>query len=419
MTQIVPAPYTGGISFRRRKLKIVATTSKTKFVYRLIRSNLSPLSKTNFLFNYTSIRPNLVRSLQWRPLFINKQTNKNIRFYSTKQRLDPFFITGFTDGCFRVNIIKDNKSRTGWLIQPSFQIDLHERDIELLQEIQRYFGGRGNILKKPLGQLIYRVGSFAHIIEVIIPHFDTYPLITDKQADYLLFRAVIIDIMREKKHLTLQGVKDIVAIKTSLNKGLSDNLKAAFPNLIPYNRPDRIDKKIPDPHWMAGFTSFSSTTRNLFIRTSGGILTCASLIGKSALFSKGKPAFIKQFSSNYSTSSTSLSLSLVVWGENLASSVGTGRFTKQVRYMIILPPYQYSVMVGLIMSDGSLRYTKASTSPLLYLTQSLDHSGYIWFVFFILSHYCNNLPKYRCFFFRRNLFQPKQDFLFLNKKLNY
>ena len=31
------------------------------------------------------------------------------------------------------------------------------------------------------------------------------------------------DIMRENKHLTLKGVKDIVAIKTSFNKGLSDN----------------------------------------------------------------------------------------------------------------------------------------------------------------------------------------------------
>ena len=44
--------------------------------------------------------------------------------------------------------------------------------------------------------------------------------------------------------------------------------------------------------------------------------------------------------------------------------------------MIKLPPYQYSVIVGLIMSDGSLRFTKGSISPLLYLTQSLGHSGY-------------------------------------------
>lgn len=51
------------------------------------------------------------------------------------------------------------------------------------------------------------------------------------------------DIMRENKHLTLKGVKDIVAIKTSFNKGLSDNKKAAFPDIVPYIRPDLINKK--------------------------------------------------------------------------------------------------------------------------------------------------------------------------------
>lgn len=91
-------------------------------------------------------------------------------------------------------------------------------------------------------------------MDVIIPHFYSYPLITDKPADYLLFRAAIMDIMREKKHLTLKGVKDIVAIKTSFNKGLSDNFKAAFPDIVPYIRPDLINKKkIPNPEWVAGF----------------------------------------------------------------------------------------------------------------------------------------------------------------------
>ena len=51
------------------------------------------------------------------------------------------------------------------------------------------------------------------------------------------------DIMREKKHLTLKGVKDIVAIKTFSNKGLSYNLKVAFPDIVPYIRPDLINKK--------------------------------------------------------------------------------------------------------------------------------------------------------------------------------
>lgn len=45
-------------------------------------------------------------------------------------------------------------------------------------------------------------------------------------------------------------------------------------------------------------------------------------------------------------------LSLVVWGTNLTSLVGRGRLTKQESSMIILPPYQFSVIIGLLLSDG-------------------------------------------------------------------
>jgi len=188
---------------------------------------------------------------------------------SIKKLLDSWFITGLTffyiykkstqrvddEGCFRINIIKDSECRTGWLIQASFQIDLHERDLVLLLEIQRYFGGAGNIYKKPKGQLIYKVGSLVQILEKIIPHFDTYSLITKKQADYLLFRAITVDIMQNNKHLRIDGLKEIVAMRASLNKGLSDNLKAVFSDVLSYPRPEVINKQIPDPEWMAGFTS--------------------------------------------------------------------------------------------------------------------------------------------------------------------
>lgn len=43
---------------------------------------------------------------------------------------------------------------------------------------------------------------------------------------------------------------------------------------------------------------------------------------------------------------------LVVWGRNLASNVGTGRFTKQVSSMIKLPSYQHDIVIGLLLSDG-------------------------------------------------------------------
>lgn len=70
----------------------------------------------------------------------------------------------------------------------------------------------------------------------MIKHFDKYPLITFKLADYLLFKEVV-GMIQLKEHLTMDGLEKIVAIKASINRGLSDELKAAFPHVIPVKRP--------------------------------------------------------------------------------------------------------------------------------------------------------------------------------------
>jgi hypothetical protein len=45
-----------------------------------------------------------------------------------------------------------------------------------------------------------------------------------------------------------------VSIRASINKGLSDELKAAFPNTIPTPRPEVEESLINHPWWVAGFT---------------------------------------------------------------------------------------------------------------------------------------------------------------------
>jgi hypothetical protein len=87
---------------------------------------------------------------------------------------------------------------------------------------------------------------------------------------------------------------------------------------------------------------------------------------------------------------------LVVWGTNLESTVGSGRFTKLVSNVIKIAPYQYSVIVGLLLSDGWLTFaSKTNKSARLGFAQSGDHSKYLWFVFFSLAHYCSSSPTIR------------------------
>lgn len=76
----------------------------------------------------------------------------------------------------------------------------------------------------------------SNLLSVIISHFDKYPLITQKQADYELFKQAA-KLFKNKEHLTAYGFKEILSIRASMNLGLSDDLKTAFPDITPFPRP--------------------------------------------------------------------------------------------------------------------------------------------------------------------------------------
>lgn len=84
---------------------------------------------------------------------------------------------------------------------------------------------------------------------------------------------------------------------------------------------------------------------------------------------------------------------LVIWGIDIISSVGSGKLTKVERDMIKLAPLQHSVIIGLLLSDGWLTFSsKKNHNPRLGFKQSLDKSSYVYYVFNLLSHYCSSSP---------------------------
>jgi hypothetical protein len=91
-------------------------------------------------------------------------------------------------------------------------------------------------------------------LKILINYFDKYPLITQKYADYQLFKQAFL-LIDNKEHLTEEGLQKLVAIRASMNLGNSVALKAAFPDIIPVTRPLVENQLIADPNWIAGFTS--------------------------------------------------------------------------------------------------------------------------------------------------------------------
>jgi hypothetical protein len=129
-----------------------------------------------------------------------------------------------------------------------FIIELHSRDIALLNMIRDFFGLGTVITRVRRGKptAIYSVQSLKSLSEVIIPHFKQYPLLTQKKADFILF-STIVNLMITEKHLHYEYLVEIMSIKASMNTGLSNSLKMAFPEIKKVERPIICSQVIKSP----------------------------------------------------------------------------------------------------------------------------------------------------------------------------
>lgn len=242
-------------------------------VNRSLRIIINKFFYPEFLFAYKTGENNNVRVYSTTtPVLPSYNLKGNNSYY-----LNPYYITGFVDaeGCFTTSIFKDSRMSTKWQVKAIFSISLHNKDIKILEAIQRTWGV-GKIYKHGKDSVVYRVSSLKNLT-VILNHFDKYPLITHKLADFLLFKQSI-SLIERKEHLTEGGLLKLVGIKDVLNWGLSEKFKESFPNIIPAVRPEIKPTQIKNIWWLIGFVegegcfmviaqeSKNKTTHNISLR---------------------------------------------------------------------------------------------------------------------------------------------------------
>jgi NADH:ubiquinone oxidoreductase subunit K len=215
--------------------------------------------------NYSYSRFNLLPAISSSNLI-------QLRNYSSERKivLSPSFISGFSDaeGSFVITILKNPRYKIGWNVQARFQIKLHEKDRALLLLIQNYFGGIGYISKiNDKSTVEFRVSDITSLNNIIIPHFEKYTLITNKYKDFIIFKQIV-SLMLENKHTNLEGLKEILEYRASLNWGLSESLKESFPSVVPVKRVEIKDNILSNlsSDWLAGFSAGESN----FFRTISG-----------------------------------------------------------------------------------------------------------------------------------------------------
>jgi hypothetical protein len=183
--------------------------------------------------------------------YLNKKFFSILHNKNNNTILHPYYITGFSDGesCFFINVRPRPARNKGYAIELLFKITLSSKDKLLLEKIKNFFG---------VGRLLFQGSSVSYNVrsledlQIIIDHFDKFPLISNKYSDYIIFRQVF-ELMKDGQHLNYDGLKKIVSLKAVSNKGLSDNLKMLFPEVAPAIRPPVKSQDIPSPYWVAGF----------------------------------------------------------------------------------------------------------------------------------------------------------------------
>jgi hypothetical protein len=115
--------------------------------------------------------------------------------------LDAQWVVGFVDGegCFHIGINPHSDMKCGYQVLPEFTVVQHERDVQVLHALKKYFGC-GVVRRNHGDRMAYRVRAAAHLLERIIPFFEKHQLKTKKRVDFEKFRRVLL-IMRSGGHL--------------------------------------------------------------------------------------------------------------------------------------------------------------------------------------------------------------------------
>jgi hypothetical protein len=149
--------------------------------------------------------------------------SENVRSAVNQQeRLDPY-IAGFVDGegSFHVAIQRNPSTRSKWQLVPEFRVSQNASRRQVLDLIQERFGCgniRANHRDSKDGSLVLVIRKRDHLHDVVIPFFETNPLLSSKHDVFLIF-ADIVRAMKAGEHRESAGFDRLRRLALTMNGG--------------------------------------------------------------------------------------------------------------------------------------------------------------------------------------------------------
>lgn len=135
----------------------------------------------------------------------------------TKRNIQEY-ISGYADGegCFSISFSKRDKFLVGWETKPSFSVSQNEDRAQILFLMQKVFNC--GFIRRDYSDktLKYEVRSLNDLINKIIPHFEKYSLLSEKQKDFEFFKEVCY-LMQKELHKNKNGLRKILDLAFQMN----------------------------------------------------------------------------------------------------------------------------------------------------------------------------------------------------------
>jgi hypothetical protein len=128
------------------------------------------------------------------------------------------YISGFVDGegCFTVSISPRAKLLVGWEVRPSLSVSQNGDRAEVLHALHAYFRCGSIRPDRSDKTLKWECRRLEDLLSRVIPHFESYPLLSGKRVDFERFAAVC-HLMEARAHRNREGLIQIVELARGMN----------------------------------------------------------------------------------------------------------------------------------------------------------------------------------------------------------
>ncbi|WP_027002202.1 LAGLIDADG family homing endonuclease [Hugenholtzia roseola] len=142
-----------------------------------------------------------------------------------------YYLAGFTDGEGSFSVVFRKRPDYNQAYKVSLCFNVSQKEKVILALFKKHLAC-GTLIERPDGIWYYEVNNFNSILQNVIPFFKHFSFLSaKKKKDFAKF-VQIAQIIQEERHLTKEGIAQILRIRKEMNNGGANRRKYADEDIL-------------------------------------------------------------------------------------------------------------------------------------------------------------------------------------------